>query len=277
MAEAGTYEGYKESGFNEASGVPPLQERQGSMLTTDEGLRQQAEEQYKPTYEALDRSYSEQLTRLITSQATDEKLLNEQYNNSISSMAAQLQKRGLMPTVQLPEAQTAALNKHRNEALTFRQGVYKAQRTLPEQQRDLLRTGYENAINQRVAANRETNIPIVSDLLAKIAQLQQASFDDYLNFLLSKKSGGGGGGGRRRGSSTSTSTDLGDASGASGNDFGGDYIVHDIYTEGYKRRQSNYDQSGTRSKTYTSAASQKRLQGYQKAKQNKFTNKATKK
>lgn len=191
MADNTTFEKYQESGYAQASGVPDLQQQASKIPVSDDALRQQAIAQYADTLRVLDESYSNQLSALITSQANDESLLNEQYNNSISSMMAQLKKRGLDVTEALPQAQTAAINRHRNDTMTVRQSLYGVQRSLPEQQKRLLATDYEKAIAQRMSANRATNVPMLSDLLAQIAELQNASYTDYINYLLAKKSRSG--------------------------------------------------------------------------------------
>lgn len=205
MADNTTFAKYQESGFNEASGVADLKAQTSKVPVSDADLRQQAVDQYADTLERLDQSYSKQIANLITSQASDEKLLNEQYNNSVSSMMAQLQKRGLHVTGSLPQAQTAALNQHRNETMAMRQNIYRLQREVPEQRKELLVTDYEKAINQRVAANRATNVPTLTELLAQISELQNASYSAYIDYLLAKKSGSGGGGSSKKSSSSSTS------------------------------------------------------------------------
>lgn len=198
MADSTAFSSYQKSGFDDASGVADLQSQASKIPTSDDALRQQAVDQYADTLNRLDQSYSKQISNLITSQATDEKLLNEQYNNSVTSMMAQLQKRGLHVTGSLPQAQTAALNKHRNDVMAMRQSIYKLHREVPEQKQRLLTTDYEKAISQRVAANRATNVPTLTDLLGKISDLQNSSYEAYINHLLDKKARSGGGGGYRR-------------------------------------------------------------------------------
>lgn len=190
MADNTSFGKYQKSGFSQASGVSDLQEQASKIPVSDGNLREQAVNQYADTLKTLDDSYSKQISALIIAQANDEKLLNEQYNNSISSMMAQLKKRGLDVTEALPQAQTAAINRHRNDVMATRQSLYSAQRSLPEQQKQLLSTDYEKAIAQRMSANRATNIPVLSDLLVQIAGLQNASYTDYVNYLLAKKSSG---------------------------------------------------------------------------------------
>lgn len=219
MADATTFAEYQKSGFNEASGVAGLQEQVSKIPTSDDALRQQAVDQYADTLKRLDQSYSKQITNLIASQANDEKLLNEQYNNSITSMMAKLQKRGLHVTASLPQAQTAALNKHRNDVMTMRQNIYRLQREVPEKKKELLTTDYEKAISQRVAANRATNVPTLTELLGQISELQNSSYGAYIDYLLALKaqSSRSSSGGRRRsyssGSKNSSSSPKADLSG----------------------------------------------------------------
>lgn len=205
MADKASYESYQKSGFDDAAGTAGLQEQVGKIPTSDDALREQAVEQYADTYKTLDQSYAKQITNLIASQATDEKLLNEQYNNSISSMMAQLQKRGLHVTGSLPQAQTAALNKHRNDVMTMRQNIYRLQRDVPEKQKQQLATDYEKAISQRVAANRATNVPTLTELLTQISSLQSSSFEAYIDHILAKKAKSSSGGGYRRSYSSGSS------------------------------------------------------------------------
>lgn len=232
MADATAFETYQKSSFGEASGVADMQAQLSNIPASDAALREQAVEQYADTYKTLDESFSRQLSALITSQANDEKLLNEQYNNSITSMLAKLQKRGLQVTAALPEAQTAALNQHRNDVMAFRQNIYRIQRELPEQKQNQLKTGYEQAIAQRVAANRATFIPMATDLLTSLSNLQFSSYEDYINYLQAKKaknnsrrSGSsrrsGGSGNKAGNKSTNSYVNVGDLSGK-----GGTYTIY---------------------------------------------------
>lgn len=250
MAENTILKDYNNSGYGASNGTAPMKEELSKLPTTDEALRQQAVDQYADTYKILDESYSRQLSSLIVAQANDEKLLNEQYNNSVSSMMAKLQKRGLHVTAALPEAQTAALNKHRNETMAFRGNIYAVQRSLPEARQKLLHTGYEQAIAQRIAANRAAYIPFATDLLKQISELQYSSYKDFTDYLLMKKarSGGGGGGSRRSGGSSSKSS-----SSSSGyvkqDDLKGSTTVYYNYNAGWQNRggsRDSYD-SGVRS------------------------------
>lgn len=206
MAVNATVEDYGKSGFQEAAGTEGLKTVQTSLPTTEDALTQQAKAQYEDTYKALDESLSKQFASIVTSQAADDKLLNEQYNTSVSSMMAKLQKRGLA-TGGLPQAQTNALNQHMNDVKATRALIYQGQQRAVEGQRELLRSDYDKAINQRIAANRQFQVQTAADLAQKIAELTSASWNDYVKALLAKKSGGGGGGGSRSSGSSGGGND----------------------------------------------------------------------
>jgi hypothetical protein len=187
MANEATFKGYQNSGFSDAADIDSLQGQKLNIPISENDLHQQAVNQYADTYNVLDNSFSQQLSALITSQANDEKLLNEQYNNSITAMMAKLQKRGLQTTAALPGAQTAALNKHRNETLAVRHGIYAVQRELPEKRQKLLKTNYDLEIQKRIAENRQVNLGMATDLLTSISEIQFSSYEDYVNYIQAKK------------------------------------------------------------------------------------------
>lgn len=228
-----SYSGYEQSGFNESSGTADLLAEKAKIPTTDAELKSQAESQYKDTLDILDSSLTRQITSMITSQATDEKLLTEAYNKSVSSMAAKLQKRGLLNGA-LPAAQTDALNKHMNEVKDVRAAIYKNQLELPKAHKDLLVTDYDKAIAERIAANRKTNLPTVSELLQKVYELQSSSFSDYASYLLnSSKKSSGGGRSYRRSSGSSRASSAGSGSYVSASDLkGGETGVYIDYRLG---------------------------------------------
>ena len=259
-----SYSGYEQSGFNESSGTADLLAEKAKIPTTDAELKSQAESQYKDTLDILDSSLTRQITSMITSQATDEKLLTEAYNKSVGSMAAKLQKRGLLNGA-LPAAQTDALNKHMNEVKEVRAAIYKNQLELPKAHKDLLVTNYDKAIAQRIAANRKTNLPTVSELLQKVYELQSSSFSDYVNYLLnSSKKSSGGGRSYRRSSGSSSGSGVGSAGYASADDFKGDEsgIRVDYLEGGRNRRLTNLDKTGTSARLYPNSPAAREYKEY---------------
>lgn len=239
---------FNDSGYKQASFVADIQQQANQIKVDDASLRQQAEAQYKPTYEAEQRSLQTQLSALIKAQTDDSDLLNKQYEQSVNTMMAKLAKRGIN-TGATPDATTAALDKFRNEVMTQRQAAYQTQREGIQRLSDTHAANYELNVQARMATNRSTALSSLNDLMALIAKLQSGSFQDYSNYLLTrmdidnrqldlenkklqldKQHRGGGGGGRRRGygSSGVTATDTA-ASGLGSGYFAGNGTSGSIY------------------------------------------------
>lgn len=212
---APTFEEYSPTGFNEASGAQPLQNQANQIKTDDASLRQQAVEQYQPTFEIEQRSLKNQLSALIKSQTDDSDLMNKQYEQSVNTMMSKLAKRGLNVGA-TPDATTAALDKFRNEVMTQRQAAYNAQQKAVQRVQDTHQANYELNIQGRMAANRSNALASLNDLLTQIAQLQASSFENYTKYILAKKKHSGGGGRRRYGGSSSgaATTETGTGIGA---------------------------------------------------------------
>lgn len=196
MADKTSMATYNKTGFAASSGVTELKGQLPNFPTGDAAVRQQAEAQYADTYAAEQDSLKTQLSALITAQNNDSELLNKQYEKSITTMMAQLEKRGLN-VGGLPQAQTDALERFRNEVMTRRQKVYDVQRAGVQANLDTLRGNYELNVTRRMNDIRNRNLESVNSLLTTIAQLQSGSYQAYIDYLLSKRSGGGGGGGSR--------------------------------------------------------------------------------
>lgn len=217
MANETSEASWKGSGFGQSAGVKPLKTEANNITLDNDALRQQAEQQYRPTYEIETASLNNQLTALIKTQTDDSDLLNKQYQQSINSMMDRLSKHGLK-IGSLPDTTTAALDKFRNEVMDQRQQVYNVQRQGIQNVQDTLEGNYELNIQARMNAIRQNNLTTLTSLLEQIAKLQVSSYTDYINYLLAKKrrSSGGGGGYRRRsyrrssgsGSSAAASSDV---------------------------------------------------------------------
>ena len=196
MADKTSMATYNKTGFAASSGVTELKGQLPNFPTGDAAVRQQAEAQYADTYATEQDSLKTQLSALITAQNNDSELLNKQYEKSITTMMAQLEKRGLN-VGGLPQAQTDALERFHNEVMTQRQKVYDVQRAGVQANLDTLRGNYELNVTRRMNDIRNRNLESVNSLLTTIAQLQSGSYQAYIDYLLSKRSRGGGGGGSR--------------------------------------------------------------------------------
>lgn len=198
MAED-SFESYKDSGFGQTDGAKELQKTANSIPTTNSQLKKEAIAQYKPTYELEQQSLTNQLSALIKSQTSDSELLNKSYQQSVNNMMAKLQQRGLGTDV---HAQTteAALHKFHNEVMTERNIAYDIQRSGIEERQKTLKANYNQNILARVSQNKLNNLKNQTQLLTQIADIQNNSYQNYINYLLAKQQrsrSGGGGGGRR--------------------------------------------------------------------------------
>lgn len=195
MADKTSMATYNKTGFAASSGVTELKGQLPNFPTGDAAVRQQAEAQYADTYVAEQDSLKTQLSALITAQNNDSELLNKQYEKSITTMMAQLEKRGLN-VGGLPRAQTDALERFRNEVMTQKQKVYDAQRAGVQGNLDTLKGNYDLNVTRRMHDIRNRNLEATNSLLTTIADLQSGSYQAYIDYLLAKKSRYSGGGGR---------------------------------------------------------------------------------
>ena len=198
MADKTSMAKYETTGFAKASGVDSFKTEAAKLNTDSTALKQQAEAQYKPTYEAEQNSLNTQLTALIKSQTDDSELLNKQYQQSVNTMMEKIKARGLA-TGTLPQVQTDALKKFHNEVMDQRQAVYNVQRSGIQNVQKTLRDNYDLNIQARMDQNRDNTLQSLTNVLTQIAELQSKSFQDYIKYLLAKnkKKSGGGGYGRR--------------------------------------------------------------------------------
>ena len=186
MADNTSIAAYNKTGFGQTSGVADVKAQLPNYATDDASLRAQAEAQYAGTYDAQQKSYQTQIAGLIKAQTDDSELLNKQYEQSMSSMMAKLQQRGLN-VGSLPGAQNAALDKFRNEVMTQRQTIYGNQQNAVKANQRVHAESYEANVQARMHENRSYNLGMVNQLLTTIAELQNSSYQAYIDYLLEKK------------------------------------------------------------------------------------------
>ena len=139
-------EAYKQSSYYQNLGIDKLQEQLSGYQTDDATLRQQAEAQYKPTYDAelqalqhqtqqQIQGYNSQLAGLGSAYDQQRQQTNDSYNESILSASNALTRRGLGRS-SLVATQGAYLENKRNQALS---------------QINADQTAAVNAINEKIA------------------------------------------------------------------------------------------------------------------------------
>ena len=187
MADKTSMASYNSSGFGQSSGVADVKGQLGNYATDDASLRAQAESQYAGTFDAQQKSYQTQIAGLIKAQSDDSGLLNQQYQKSMTSMMAQLQKRGLA-VGGLPSAQNAALDKFRNEVMTQRRTIYGNQQDAVRASQKAHADSYEANVRSRMLDLKSRNLEMTNQILTTIAELQNNSYQAYIDYLLAEKS-----------------------------------------------------------------------------------------
>ena len=177
---------YDATGFAQASGANTLKQAAAEQKIDNASLRQQAEAQYQPTFEAEQAGLKNQLSALIKAQTDDSDLLNRQYQQSVNTMMTKLAKRGLNNGV-LPDSTTAALDRFRNEVMTQRQAAYGVQQQGVQNLLDTHAANRELNIQARMFENKSNALSSLNQILTQMAQLQSQSFEDYVSYLLNKR------------------------------------------------------------------------------------------
>lgn len=186
MADESSMSAYQKSGFGESDGVSGLQKTANSIATTDSKLKKEAIAQYKPTYELEQQSLTNQLSALIQSQSNDSELLNKSYQQSVNSMMAKLQQRGLGTDVHMDTTE-AALHKFYNEVMDERNIAYGVQQSGIEARQKTLKENYNQNVLARMSQNKLNNLKNQTQILTKIADIQANSYQNYINYLLAEQ------------------------------------------------------------------------------------------
>lgn len=199
---------YKQSGAYQSLGIDKLQEQLAGYQTDDASLRQQAEAQYKPTYdtqiEALRQQtaqqiqgYQGQLAGLGTAYDQQRRQTNEGYDQSILSASNALTRRGLGRS-SLVATQGAYLEKQRNQTLAdINANQNAAVNAINEkialltdqaaQSEKTMAGSYAAQIEARMNELRQHNQSAATNLQLQITALQQQGYQAYQQQLLAER------------------------------------------------------------------------------------------
>lgn len=199
---------YKQSAAYQSLGIDKLQEQLAGYQTDDAALRQQAEAEYKPTYdanlEALKQQtaqqiqgYQGQLAGLGTAYDKQREKTNESYNQSILSASNALTRRGLGRS-SLVATQGAYLEKQRNEALAdinadqtaAANAINEKIALLTDQAAQSEKTmagSYASQIEARMNELKQKNQSAATSLQLQISALQQQGYQAYQEQLLKQQ------------------------------------------------------------------------------------------
>ena len=207
-AEAATMEEFQATPYYQGLGIEALQQQLSGYTTDDATLRQQAETQYKPTYDTELESlrqqlaqqvqgYNSQISSLGTTYDQQRRRTNEAYDQSAVQLDNALTKRGLGRS-SLVSTQGAYLEKQRNQSLGDIDATQtSAVNALNEkialltdqtaQSERRLANSYAAQIESRINELRRENQSAATNLQLQIASLQQQGYQAYQNWLLANR------------------------------------------------------------------------------------------
>ncbi len=205
---AADMEQFKETPYYQSLGIEGLQQQLGSYQTDEAALRQQAESQYKPTYDAevealrqqlaqQVQGYERQLSGMGASYDRQRRNTDQAYDESAVSLNNALTKRGLGRS-SLVSTQGAYLEKARNQALDDIDrdeaqaigAINEKIALLTDQAAQSERTmagNYARQLEQRINELKEKNQSASISLQLQIAALQQQGYEAYQKWLLDNR------------------------------------------------------------------------------------------
>ena len=206
--EPANMEDYRNSAYYQSLGIEQLQQQLGGYQTDDGALREQAEAQYRPGYEAEIESirqelekqvqgYGSQLDALGSAYDRQRRQANRAYDESAVALNNALTKRGLGRS-SLVSTQGVHLENRRNEALgdidrderSAIDAINEKIALLTDQaarREQTLAGNYARQLESRVGELREQNRSAAVSLQLQIAALQQKGYEAYQQWLLDQR------------------------------------------------------------------------------------------
>ena len=197
-----SFNSWMASGYGSSADIAALQQQMAGYATDYDTLAQQAAAAYNPTYnanvqalqqqlEAQLAGYNNQLSGLNLTYDKQRRNLNSQYDQSLSSSLNNLTKRGIGRS-SIVGTTSAAIEGARGQALsdveaaeTDAYGDIYNNMTLAQNQyaasAQRLQGDHAAQLEARINELRNTNQTAQTQLALQIAQLQQASYQQYVN------------------------------------------------------------------------------------------------
>jgi hypothetical protein len=182
-----SFDKYLSSGYYKATNISALQEQLAQYAVDEATLRQQAEAQYQPTYDATKLSYQNQLNELMTGQESQLRQINKSYDNSHVALNNDLLRRGFGRS-SLVATSGVALENQRAQAIGDKTSEYLAQQRSIGSQIQQLDASYAQQIEARINELRTQNQTAATQLQLQIAELQ---YNGYLAYMANQKKSSG--------------------------------------------------------------------------------------
>lgn len=208
VQSASDMEQFKTTPYYQSLGIEDLQQQLGTYTTDDAALRQQAENQYKPVYDAeiealrqqleqQKQGYEEQRSGMGAQYDRQRRSTNQAYDESAVELNNVLTKRGLgrssLVSTQgaylenqraqalgdIDRDETAAINAINERIALLTDQAARSERTLAG--------NYARQLDERVEALRRQNNSAAIDLQLQIAALQQQGYEAYQKWLMDNR------------------------------------------------------------------------------------------
>ena len=183
--KATSFDKYKNSGFYQSTGIPALQEQLARYNVTQEQARQQAQAQLAPTYNMQKTQFQNQMAQLGAARDRDVQKINSQYDKSLNSVMAGLNKRN-MGRSSLVSTKGVENENARNSAISETSFGYLQQENEINANMQQAEAQYAQSLENRAVEIANQNQAQYIELLAQIAQLQQGGYSAYMNYQLNK-------------------------------------------------------------------------------------------
>lgn len=186
MAKDYSFAGYQKSGFAEAANISALQEQLANHYQrTNEQLKADAQAAYDVEYAGDKLNYENQLKQLGVYRNADIKKLNTSYDQQGHVIQRDLTSRGLGRS-SLVSTRGVENENARNAAVADKSLEYLEQENQINANLQKLDADYAQNVENKFVELRDKQQSDRIQLLAQIAQLQQGSYANYVNYLLNK-------------------------------------------------------------------------------------------
>lgn len=176
---------YQGSGFHEAGNIKALQEElEKHYRRTDEQLKADAKAAYDVEYAGNKLTYQNQLDQLSVYRNADIKKLNSQFNQQGNAIQRDLTSRGLGRS-SLVSTRGVENENARNAAVADKSLQYLEQENQINANLQQLDASYAQNVENKYVELRDKQLSDRIQLMAQIAQMQQAGFGAYMNYLVS--------------------------------------------------------------------------------------------
>lgn len=179
---APTMEEYMKSGFYNSANISALQELLAAYNQSDDQIRGDAEALYKPAFEQQKTALNNQLAELGTARDRDVQKLNSQYDRTLNSIMAGLNKQG-MGRSSMVATRGVETENARNAAVSDVSYNYLQQQNQINSNLQQAEAEYAQNVENKAAEIKEKNRSQQIAMQAQISQLQQSGYSSYVNYI----------------------------------------------------------------------------------------------